>query len=196
MASARTKRKDDPMKSVHRRALAAGAAALATLVFDAAAQQPTQAQQSAIRSSCRNDFQAMCSGVQPGGSAALQCLQQNAAKASPACQQALGAVGGGGGGAPAGAAAPMQQQGMQPQMQQQQQGMQPQMQQQGGGMGRMSMRDEFRLTREECGQDYRTYCQRVQPGGGRAVTCLEANAQSLQPGCQKALMAMKQQMGK
>lgn len=188
------------MKSVHRRALAAGAAALATLVLDAAAQQPTQAQQSAIRSSCRNDFQAMCSGVQPGGSAALQCLQQNVAKVSPACQQALGAVGGSGGGAPAGAAAPAaaapmeQQQRMQPQMQQQ--GMQPPMQQQGGGMARMSMRDEFRLTREECGQDYRTYCQRVQPGGGRAVTCLEANAQSLSPGCQKALMAMKQQMGK
>ena len=190
------------MKSLHRRALVAGAAALVTLAFDVAAQQPTQAQQSAIRSSCRNDFQAVCSGVQPGGSAALQCLQQNAAKVSPACQQALGAVGGGGG-APAGdaapgaapaAAAPMQQR-MQPQMQQQQ-GMQPQMQQQGGGMARMSARDEFRLTREECGQDYRTYCQRVQPGGGRALTCLEANAQSLSPGCQKALMAMKQQMGK
>ena len=166
--------------------------AVALLVFIAdASAQPTQAQQSAIRSSCRNDFQAVCSGVQPGGSEALQCLQQNAAKVSPGCQQALAAVGGGG--APA-AAAPMQQ-GMQPKMQQQQQqAMQPQMQQ-GGGMGGMSMRDELRLTREACGQDYRTYCQRVQPGGGRALTCLEANAQSLSPGCQKALMAMKQQMG-
>jgi len=61
-----------------------------------------------------------------------------------------------------------------------------------GGM----MRAELQLTREACGQDYRTYCQRVQPGGGRAITCLEANAQSLSPGCQKALMAMKQQMGR
>ena len=175
--------------------------AVALLVFIAdASAQPTQAQQSAIRSSCRNDFQAVCSGVQPGGSEALQCLQQNAAKVSPGCQQALAAVGGGG--APAAAAPMQQQQGMQPKMQQQgmqpqmqqQQGMQPQMQQ-GGGMGGMSMRDELRLTREACGQDYRTYCQRVQPGGGRALTCLEANAQSLSPGCQKAMMAMKQQMG-
>jgi hypothetical protein len=90
----------------------------------------------------------------------------------------------------------MQQPGMQPQGMQPQ-GMQPQgMQAQQGGMGKMSMRDEFRLTREACGTDYRTYCQRVQPGGGRALTCLEANATSLSPGCQQALMAMKQQMGK
>ena len=186
------------MSPIRFRGACLSAAALFVVIADASA-QPTQAQQSAIRSACRNDFQAVCSGVQPGGSAALQCLQQNAAKVSQGCQQALAAVGGGGS-APAGAAsssgaaaaaapaaaAPVQQQ----------QGMQPQMQQQGGGMGKMSMRDEFRLTREECGQDYRTYCQRVQAGGGRALTCLEANAQSLSPGCQKALMAMKQQMGR
>jgi Cysteine rich repeat len=193
------------MSLIRFRALCVSIAALVALIGDVAAQQPTSAQQSAIRQSCRNDFQAMCVGVQPGGSAALQCLQQNAAKASPACQQALSAVGSGGGGASTGAAAaggaaaaaaaaaaapaaaaPMQQQGMQPQG----------MQQQGGGMGQMAMRDEFRLTREACGSDYRTYCQRVQPGGGRALTCLEANAASLSPVCQKALMAMKQQMGK
>ena len=109
---------------------------------------------------------------------------------------------GGGGGAAAGAAAPAapaQQQGMQQGGMQQQGSMQPQggMQQQGAmPQGGASMRDEFRLTREACGNDYRTYCQRVQPGGGRAITCLEANAQSLSPGCQKALMEMKQQMGK
>jgi hypothetical protein len=56
------------------------------------AQQPTPAQQSAIRDACRSDFMSNCSGVQPGGAAALACLQQNAAKTSPACQQALNAV--------------------------------------------------------------------------------------------------------
>jgi hypothetical protein len=34
----------------------------------AAAQQPTAAQQSAIKSACRSDFMAQCSGVSPGGS--------------------------------------------------------------------------------------------------------------------------------
>ena len=52
------------------------------------------------------------------------------------------------------------------------------------------------MTRQACGQDYRTYCQGVQPGGGRAITCLESNAQSLSPGCRKALLEMKQRMGK
>jgi len=66
----------------------------------------------------------------------------------------------------------------------------------GGGMGQMGMREELAITRQACGQDYRTYCQGVQPGGGRAITCLESNAQSLSPGCQKALLEMKQRMGK
>ena len=48
--------------------------------------------QGAIRDACRSDFMANCAGVQPGGAAALACLQQNAAKTSPACQQALKAV--------------------------------------------------------------------------------------------------------
>jgi len=60
----------------------------------AGAQQPTSAQASAIRESCRGDYQAVCAGVPTGGSAALACLQQNAARTSGACQQALRAVGG------------------------------------------------------------------------------------------------------
>src|ERR1700751_1851241 len=90
------------MKTIHRRVACLCTAVIAFAVGDVGAQQPTQAQQNAIRNSCRNDFQAVCSGVQPGGSAALQCLQQNAASVSPGCQQALAAVGGSS--TPAGAA--------------------------------------------------------------------------------------------
>ena len=61
----------------------------------AAAQQPTAAQQSAIKSACRSDFMAQCSGVQPGGKAALTCLQQHNSSLSAACQSALAALGGG-----------------------------------------------------------------------------------------------------
>ena len=73
-----------------------GASAVVFLLMasvPAVAQQPTSAQASAIRSACRGDYQANCAGVPTGGTAALQCLQQNAAKTSPACQQALQAVG-------------------------------------------------------------------------------------------------------
>ena len=57
-----------------------------------AAAQPTQEQQSAIRSSCRSDYMSNCSSVKPGGIEALQCLQRNVAKLSPGCQSAVNAV--------------------------------------------------------------------------------------------------------
>ena len=57
-----------------------------------AAQQPTPAQATAIRSACRTDYMAHCASVPTGGAAALQCLQQHAAQVSPSCQQALQAA--------------------------------------------------------------------------------------------------------
>jgi hypothetical protein len=56
------------------------------------AQQPTADQTSAIRQSCRSDFMASCSAVQPGGADALQCLKRNVAKLSDACKTAVSAV--------------------------------------------------------------------------------------------------------
>jgi hypothetical protein len=76
---------------------AARVAMFVALVFFAApifAQQPTAAQASAIRQSCRGDYGAVCAGVPTGGQAALACLTQHAAETSAACQQALRAVGG------------------------------------------------------------------------------------------------------
>lgn len=61
-------------------------------VLPAPAQQVTDAQRNAIRASCRSDFMSHCSGVQPGGAAAFQCLQQNMAKLSAACKSAVSAV--------------------------------------------------------------------------------------------------------
>jgi hypothetical protein len=58
----------------------------------AAAQQPTPEQQDAIRSNCRSDFMANCSGVPRGGKEAMQCLKDNVAKLSSGCQQAVKAV--------------------------------------------------------------------------------------------------------
>ncbi len=66
------------------------------------AQQPTPAQTSAIRANCRSDFMANCSGVQPGGRDALECLKRNLGKLSGGCQAAVSAISP----APAAAAAP------------------------------------------------------------------------------------------
>ncbi|MFO1325316.1 MAG: hypothetical protein U1F15_14820 [Burkholderiales bacterium] len=86
-------------------AVARFAITLATMVaaLPASAQQPTSAQAGAIRQACRSDYPAVCAGVPTGGQAALACLQQNAASTSPACQQALRAVGGASAAAPAAA---------------------------------------------------------------------------------------------
>jgi hypothetical protein len=54
-----------------------------------AAQQPTTAQRDAIRSSCRSDFIAKCSGVEPGGKAALECLERNHDSLSASCKTAI-----------------------------------------------------------------------------------------------------------
>jgi hypothetical protein len=62
---------------------------LLTLATPSPAQQPSQAQISAIRSACRGDYMANCSGVPTGGKAALQCLQQHAGLVSAGCRSAL-----------------------------------------------------------------------------------------------------------
>src|SRR3569832_2400675 len=76
-----------------RQAFLAAFAAGAVLSAAATAQaQVTSAQQSAMRSNCRSDFMSHCSGVTPGGKAALKCLQQNVDKLSGGCQTAVRAT--------------------------------------------------------------------------------------------------------
>ncbi len=77
---------------LHTSAIAFVAAALLAGAASHAGAQPTAAQQSAIRASCRADFMAQCAGVKPGGADALQCLTQHASDVSPACKQALAAI--------------------------------------------------------------------------------------------------------
>src|SRR6186713_210092 len=61
----------------------------------AAAGQPSSAQVSAVRSACRSDYPKVCAGVPTGGAPALQCLDKNKAKLSPACEKAVTAAVGG-----------------------------------------------------------------------------------------------------
>jgi hypothetical protein len=155
----------------------------------AAAQQPSQAQISAIRSACRADFQAQCAGVQPGGQAALACLKKNVAALSPACQKAVTAVGGPAataavgpppsGAAPAtaplataprpaaGAAVP-------------------------AARPAVPLRVELAILRRACGQDFQANCPGVRPGGGQVMACLAANEASLSPRCRRELAMARQ----
>jgi hypothetical protein len=145
----------------------------------AAAKKPSSAQVAAIRSACRSDYQKVCAGVPTGGAAALQCLEKNKSKVSPACEQAVNAAGGGAapaadgapattatagpGAAPAAASAPVL------------------------VLRPMRPREELFVLRSACGGDVRALCGGVAPGGGRIVQCLATQAASLSPACQGVL---------
>jgi hypothetical protein len=134
---------------------------------------PTAQQKAAIRAACRSDFMSHCSGVQPGGAEALQCLKRNEAQLSAACRSAVAAIGGGAGaaapsGAPAAAAAPA---------------VAPL-----GPMPMLSPREALAIV-QICGVEVRSLCAGVPFGGGRIISCLAANASSLSPSCYGALSA-------
>ena len=152
--------------------LAALALLLAAVWGPASAQRPTQAQTSAIRQSCRADYQAQCADVPTGGRASLTCLQQHAASLSPACRSAVAAVVGAQPGAPAGAMAPSSPPVRSP--------------------APPVAGSELGLIRASCRMDYRALCHGVRPGGGQAMACLAANENSLSPGCRQALGALRQ----
>ena len=147
---------------------------------DAAAKKPSSAQVAAIRSACRSDYQKVCAGVPTGGAAALQCLEKNKSKVSPACEQAVNAASGGTaapaagdaaataatgslGAAPAAAPAPVL------------------------VLRPMRPREELFVLRSACGGDVRALCGGIAPGGGRIVRCLATQAASLSPACQSVL---------
>lgn len=145
-----------------------------------AAKKPSSAQIAAIRSSCRSDYQRACAGVPTGGAAALNCLEKNKASLSASCQKAVNAAGTGaapaaGGGAPAAAAtaspgtapaaAPAPVLVLRP----------------------MRPREELFVLRSACGEDVRSLCGGVAPGGGRIMQCLATQAASLSPACKDVL---------
>jgi hypothetical protein len=160
---------------------------LACLTVPLAAQHPTTAQQNAIRQNCRADFQARCSGVPTGGSAAVGCLQQNAASVSAPCQQALSAISGGNSGnahpaqatppsgssvtAPSGISVPPEQ---------------------AAPSAPLSRRQRAYILRQACGADFQKNCHGVPLGGGHAIACLASHRDVLSRGCQGALASARQ----
>lgn len=141
----------------------------------AAPKQPSGAQLAAIKSSCRGDYPKVCASVPPGGAPALECLEKNKAKVSPACEKAVSAATGGSaaataapaaGAAAAPAAAPT-----------------------ALVLRPLRPREELFVARSACGADIRTICAGVEAGAGRIMQCLASNAASLSPACRDVLAA-------
>jgi outer membrane biosynthesis protein TonB len=139
----------------------------------APAAPPTEAQKSAIRAACRSDFMANCSGVQPGGAEALQCLKSNAAKLSSGCRSAVAAIGGGAAPASASPAAPGAS-GPTP-------AVAPL-----GPIPPMLPREALRIL-ATCRAEQQSLCGGIPVGGGRILTCLADHAQQLSLECYQAL---------
>ncbi len=134
--------------------------------------QPSPEELSAIRSNCRSDFMSHCSGVQPGGVEALQCLKRNSAQLSAACQGAVAAISERERAATpaAGAAAPV----VAP--------LTP--------MPFIRLRQALGILRV-CGADQHALCPGIPPGGGRLINCLAENASRLSPECYGAMAAAR-----
>jgi hypothetical protein len=144
----------------------------------AAAKQPSSAQVAAVKSACRADYPKVCASVPPGGAAALECLEKNKAKVSPACEKAVTAAAGGGGAtaaAPAAGAAPAAAAAA------------PAAAPAVIVLRPLRPREELFIVRSACGADIRTLCAGVAPGGGRIVQCVASNAASLSPACKDVL---------
>ena len=143
--------------------------------------KPTTAQISAIKANCRSDYPKVCAGVPTGGAAALECLEKNKAKLSPACEKAVAAAGGGSAApaaastaapasanaaptaaAPAAAPAPLVLRPLRP-------------------------REALFVARSACGADIRTLCPGIPVGGGRIVECLASQPAALSPACRDVL---------
>ena len=141
--------------------------------------QPSSAQLAAIKSACRGDYPKVCASVPPGGAPALECLEKNKAKVSPACEKAVSAATGGGAAATAapaaGAAATPAAAGT------------PAPAPTVIVLRPLLPREELFIARSACGSDIRTLCAGVAPGGGRIIQCMSNRAASLSPACRDVL---------
>jgi hypothetical protein len=120
---------------------------------------PTPEQLEAVKSTCRRDYRRYCRGIPPGGPEALACLERNVERLRPNCKISIAAVERT---APPVVAPPP-----------------PQPLQ-------MPLLDAAIIARS-CGRDLVSYCNEVQPGGGREVACLAAHRGDLRRRCRLAL---------
>jgi hypothetical protein len=177
--------------------IAVGVLVLSGVLGEASAQQPTKAQESALRSACRKDFMSYCSKVKPSGPAAVACLQRNVASLTAGCRTAVSALGAGAApavaqpgelgattpGAPAGASAAAPALPTQPS---------PAPTQSAGGQTAppQPTKAQESALRAACRKDFMSYCSKVKPSGPAAVACLQRNVASLTAGCRTAVSAL------
>jgi hypothetical protein len=172
----------------------------------ALAQQPTPDQIAAIRQSCRADFMSRCTGVQPGGKDALECLKRNAGSVSASCRSALDAVGpkpAAGGAEPAPVAAPPPAAPPAPAANKPEPAGAPPASppepppatgppapERGPTEAGNPPSPQVAAVGSACRADFGVHCPGVKPGGAAALRCLQVNAAALSPRCRRAVEAI------
>ena len=147
-----------------------------------AAQQPSPAQRDAIRSACRSDFIANCSGIQPGGKEAFACLQGNETKLSASCRTAINAV------------------ALKPEVPATVAPAAPDAAAQSGNSvaepspktkKAETQEDQIKRVRQACSlDDFMAHCSWIAPSSPEVLLCLKANAAGLSPPCQTAIQSL------
>jgi hypothetical protein len=165
---------------------------------DALAQQPSQAQLNALRSSCRSDYMAHCASVPTGGAPALNCLRQHMSALSSGCRSAVSAVSPASP-APAGApapvavatAAPPQMTPAAPPSTMQPAPAAPPAAATPASAARkpsLSQRQaELKAISRACRADYSVHCAGIPAGGSSSFACLRRNLHTLSKPCLEAL---------
>src|SRR5579862_764645 len=174
------------------KSLAFGGLLLALLHDQAAAQQPTEAQRDAIRAACRSDFMANCSGVQPGGKEAFECLLRNDARLSPSCRAAVNAAAPkpsepAAATAPAAPApaAPAQSETAPPAAKVERAPPETQ------AAPAEAQNEQLKTVQQACTlNDLVSHCSWIAPNNPEILQCLKANAAELSPNCQAAVQAL------
>jgi hypothetical protein len=175
-------------------------AALVVVAAPAFAQQPTDAQRSAIRSACRSDYMAHCSSVPPGGMASLQCLQKNMSSLAPSCQSAVNAVtkpsAPAASSEPAAPTAPKAEAPAAAEPTPSTETSKPAAAATAAPKAAASpaakkpSSAQVSAIRSACRSDYQRSCADVPTGGAAALSCLEKHKSTLSQGCQQAVGAI------
>jgi len=183
-------------------------AALALGLASPALGQPTEAQMSALKSSCRSDYMAKCMSVKPGGPEAFQCLKKNEASLSAACRNAVNAVSAASAPAqqpkqaalaqpaapapaapataspapasPPPAAAPPAAKPAAAPAPQHKPAAPP-------AAAAQPSAAQQNAIKQNCRNDFMSHCSGVQPGGAQALSCLQTNAARLSLACKSAV---------
>jgi hypothetical protein len=164
---------------------------------DALAQQPSQTQLNALRSSCRNDYMAHCASVPTGGAPALNCLKHHMSALSSGCQTAVSAISPktpAPAGVPAVAAAPATAPAASPPAppptMQAAPAAPPTMQAAPAAARKANLSQrqaELKAISRSCRADYQAHCAGIPPGGSSSFACLRRNIRTLSKPCLEAL---------